>query len=165
MSTGGDLNQYLKISRRLLEGKQETGLCVGGSQSQTHRQRRRRRSRERRHIHQLRALQERIFTSTLDSGLGRAFTRLSVSDPPEVAEGLGNCPGPEHLFSRKLPAPPVCDFLPAWATPLENPQRLDGSAPCSSCALDQEHVQNQQGEHITRSGEKQNLYAQAQMED
>ncbi|AAD39757.1 Rev protein [Simian immunodeficiency virus] len=143
MSTGDDsINQYLRISKRLYEG------LAPGNLPQTHRQRRRRRDRERKNLHQLRAVQERIFATTLDSRLGRAFERLSVSDSSQVAESLGNSPSTKHLPPAKFLVAPTYDFLPSWATPLADPQRLAGFAPYSGYEQDQERVQNQQGESI-----------------
>ncbi|AAF07337.1 Rev protein [Simian immunodeficiency virus] len=132
MSTGpeGELPTYLKLSRIL--------------EPRTARQRRRDRERQRKHLHQLRAVQERIFQATVERGLERAFTGLTVCDSPEVAEGVGNTAPHPRVAIPHLAGTYSDPFLPPWATSLANPQQIPGGECSENCELDQEQEQKEQ---------------------
>ncbi|AAD12152.1 rev protein [Simian immunodeficiency virus] len=132
MSTGNgdELPRYLRLSRIL--------------EPRTARQRRRERSRYRDYLHQLRAVQERIFQATVERGLERAFTRLAVSDSPEVAQGRGNTPPITSVAEPQLAVAFVDPFLPKWATPLADQQQMDGGKRSEDSELAQGEMQKEQ---------------------
>ncbi|AAF07329.1 Rev protein [Simian immunodeficiency virus] len=152
MSTGGEeeLPRYLKISKIL--------------EPRTARQRRRDRERQRRHLHQLRTVQERIFHSTVERGLERAFTGLTVCDSPEVDQGIWNS-SPQPCVAVPFVARPLSDpFLPTWATSLESQQRMDGGKRSEDCALELEQDQKEQKRHISSSCERHQTGTKEKME-
>nr|AAF07321.1 Rev protein [Simian immunodeficiency virus] len=152
MSTGGEKEspRYLKISKIL--------------EPRTARQRRRDRERQRKHLHQLRTVQERIFHSTVERGLERAFTRLTVCDSPEVDQGLWNS-SPQPCVAVPFVARPFSDpFLPTWATSSESLQQTGGGKRSEDCELELEQDQKEQKRHISSSCKKPQTGTKEEME-